>query len=178
MKKTKKFISLLMVTFLFAGSQLLNAQPKSANPVPDNCAKCVSGIPDLTDVQKQKIEDLNLAHTKDMTSLKNQMNEKDAHLKTLQTADKADMTAINKTIDEISALKADMMKKCTANRQSIRDLLTDKQKVVFDANCSKSKGGCCSHEGMGAGKDGKCCKGTSGKSCCPGGGKPESSEKK
>lgn len=155
-----------MVAFLFAGSQILNAQPKNATPEKDNCAKCINGISDLTDVQKQKIEDLKLAHTKAMTGFKNQMNEKNAHLKTLQSADKADMAAINKTIDEISAIKADMMKTCAANKQSIRSLLTDKQKIIFDANANK---GNCSHEGMGAGKDGSCsksCNHGSGKSCC------------
>ncbi|OFX36022.1 MAG: hypothetical protein A2X08_08185 [Bacteroidetes bacterium GWA2_32_17] len=166
MKKSKKLISLLMVAFLFVGSQLVYAQPKSTEPNPDNCKRCINGITDLTDVQKQKIEDLTLAHTKSMTGFKNQMNEKNAHLKTLQSADKADMTAINKTIDEISAIKGDMMKTCAANKQSIRALLTDKQKIVFDANANK---GGCSYNGMGAGKGGNCsksCNHGGGKSCC------------
>lgn len=170
MKKSKKLISLLMVAFLFVGSQLVNAQPKNATPEKDNCTKCINGIADLTDVQKQKIEALNLAHTKSMTGFKNQMNEKNAHLKTLQSADKADMTAINKTIDEISLIKADMMKACASNKQSIRSLLTDNQKITFDANANK---GGCSHEGMGAGNKGNC-----SKSCGHGGGKACCGEKK
>lgn len=170
MKNSKKLITMLMVAFLFVGSQLVNAQPKSTEPNPDNCKKCINGIADLTDVQKQKIEELTLAHTKSMTGFKNQMNEKNAHLKTLQSADKADMTAINKTIDEITAIKGDMMKTCAANKQSIRSLLTDKQKITFDANASK---GGCSHEGSG-----KCSKGAGGKSCCPGGEKHSCSGEK
>jgi len=146
----RKIVPMLLVAFLMIGSQSLKAQAKEESPTSNKGAKCTQGIPDLTDQQKQKIDDLCLAQTKEMTGLNNQMNEKYAHLKTLQTADKADMAAINKTIDEISALKADMMKKCSATRQSVRGLLTDKQKVAFDAN----KGGCCSH---GFGNEGGCC---------------------
>jgi hypothetical protein len=42
------------------------------------------------------------------------------------------MNAINSTIDEIAALRGQMMKLHMANRQEIRKLLTDKQRVIFD----------------------------------------------
>jgi len=154
--KNSKFVSLLLMAFFVASTQFIFAQPKSTNPEKDPCEKCFEGISDLTDVQKQKIEDLNLAHLKVITGLKNQMNEKNAHLKTLQSVDKPDMTAVNKTIDEITAIKADMMKKCASNKQSIRGLLTDNQKIVFDAKASK---GGCGHEG------GSYCKGHGAKGC-------------
>lgn len=157
MKKIQKLIPMLLVAFIMIGSQTVFAQEAE-----HKCEKgeCVKGISDLTDVQKQKIDELCLSHKKEMTGIKNQMNEKRAHLKTLQAADKADMTAINKTIDEISALNADLMKKGAANKQSIRALLTDNQKVVFDANAGKHGGAGCSH----GGGDAKC--GSSQKSGC------------
>lgn len=151
MRKIQRIIPMLLVAFIMIGSQTVFAQEKETA---HNCDKgeCVKGITDLTDVQKQKIDGLCLAHKKEMTSIKNQINEKRAHLKTLQAADKADMTAINKTIDEISALNADLMKKGAANKQSIRDLLTEKQKITFDANAGKHGGAGCSH----GGGDAKC----------------------
>ncbi len=166
----KNLIPFVLVAFLLAGNITLNAQTKDvskdAGPSAGSCnkeGKCMAGIPDLTDQQKQKIEDLCLANKKETTQIKNQMNEKQAHLKTLQGADKADMAAINKTIDEISGLKADLMKKCAATKQSIRELLNDKQKVAFDAkphdccggggskeNCNKGeKSNCSGHSGPG-----------------------------
>ncbi len=173
MKKIQKLIPMLLVAFIMVASQTVFAQDKEAG---HKCEKgeCVKGITDLTDVQKQKIDELCLAHKKDMTGTKNQIDEKRAHLKTLQAADKADMTAINKTIDEISALNAEQMKKGAAAKQSIRALLTDNQKIIFDANASKGGAGC-SH---GGGGDAKCSKGQGGKSCCPKGEQPGGCGKK
>ena len=90
------------------------------------------GIKGLSDEQKQKIEKLKTSHQKEMLQLKNQVCEKKSHLKTLETADNADLSAINKTIDEILVVKAQMMKKCAAHKQDIRKILTDDQRVKFD----------------------------------------------
>lgn len=141
------FIAFLMTAGLTANAQTTDAKPeanKSCCKKGDIGNKCMQNIPDLTEQQVQKIEELCLSTKKEINGIKNQMGEKQAHLKTLQDADKADMAAINKTIDEISVLKADMMKKHEATRQSIRNLLTEKQKTVFD---SKPMGGCNGGEG-------------------------------
>ena len=90
------------------------------------------GIKGLSDEQKQKIEKLKTSHQKEMLQLKNQVCEKKSHLKTLETADNADLSAIDKTIDEILVVKAEMMKKCAAHKQDIRKILTDDQRVRFD----------------------------------------------
>jgi len=163
----KKIIPLFLVAFIMITGQIVNAQtPNESAGAKASCCKkgdkedkCMQGIPDLTDQQKQKIEDLCLSTKKEMTGLKNQMGEKQAHLKTLQDADKADMAAINKTIDEISVLKADMMKKHEATRQSIRELLTEKQRIVFDAKPMDCCGGGEKGEMHGAPGAGGCCKG-------------------
>jgi Spy/CpxP family protein refolding chaperone len=169
----KKIIPLMLIAFLFFAGQTINAQTTDesadakASISKHDCKGqgCMKGIPDLTDQQKQKIEELCLATKKEMNGIKNLMGEKQAHLKTLQDADKADMVAINKTIDEISVLKADMMKKHEATRQTVRGLLTDKQKTIFDSNPK----GCCAG-GEGEEKCGKHGNQGKGGSCCPGGG--------
>jgi Spy/CpxP family protein refolding chaperone len=147
------FIAFLMTAGLSANSQTTDVKPdasKSCCKKGDKSNGCMQNIPDLTEQQVQKIEGLCLGTKKEMMGIKNQLAEKQAHLKTLQDVDKPDMTAINKTIDEISLLKADMMKKHAATRQSVRELLTEKQRIVFDA---KPMGGC--HGGEGAEKCGK-----------------------
>ena len=111
---------------------------------------CLNAIPDLTDEQKTKIEDLRTAHMKEMQNFRNQMREKRAHLITLQTADKVDMKAVNSTIDEMTALKNQQMKSNAAHRQEVRNLLTDSQKVYFDAHAGNRGHG----KGMGQGRRG------------------------
>lgn len=90
-------------------------------------------IPDLSQDQQDEIKKLRLEMTKETTSIRNQMAEKRARLNTLKAADKADMNAINKTIDEIAALEAQRMKAKASCDIKVRALLNDEQKVAFDS---------------------------------------------
>ena len=74
---------------------------------------------------------------KETLPIKNQIDEKKAHLKTVSSGDNVDVTAVNKTIDEIYSLKADMAKKREAFRQDVRKLLNDEQKLAFDLHHAK-----------------------------------------
>ncbi len=94
---------------------------------------CMAFIPDLTDTQKDKIESFRTNHLKNMTTMRNQMFEKRTKLRTLQTADNVNMVAVNSTIDEMSALRAKMQKERANHHQDIRSILTDDQRVYFDA---------------------------------------------
>ena len=141
--KTKKVITIttLLVAFiLFANvnsfAQYGKGQGKGMCMKENTCC----GIPDLTDEQETKIENLKTAHMKEMLPLKNQMGEKRAQLKTLTTADKVDMAAVNKKIDEIGSLKVEMMKKKEAHRQDVRALLNDNQRLYFDMHKGKGYG--------------------------------------
>ncbi len=87
----------------------------------------------LTAEQEQKIDDLRIKHLNEVTALQNEMNEKYARLRTLESANKPDMDAINKTIDEISSLKTQLMKKSAAHRAEVASLLTDEQRVLFNS---------------------------------------------
>lgn len=107
-------------------------------------------LPDLTEDQKSKIKDIFLTTMKEGLPIHNQIAEKEARLQTLSTAEKVDEKAINKTIDEISDLKATMMKKRMSSVQKVRALLTDDQRIIFDTHHkSMMKGG---HHGKGHGK--------------------------
>ena len=89
-------------------------------------------IPNLTEEQQTKIHGLRTAHMKAMLKYKNEINEKEARLNTLQTEDNADMDKIYKVIDEIGALETEVNKNKALLRQEIRKLLNDEQKVLFD----------------------------------------------
>jgi Spy/CpxP family protein refolding chaperone len=131
------------------------------------------GRPELTKEQQTKIGELRVTLQKDCLGLRNQIAEKRAHLKTISTADQPDMAAINKTIDEIYALRGEIAKKKAAFTQEIRKLLTPEQRLQFDLNHDKrGKGdredngggpGCqkqgegCQHHGQGCqNKEGGC----------------------
>jgi len=102
--------------------------------------KC-NKLPGITEEQKQKIRDLKTANLKPRTQLKNQIAEKRARLNTLQAGDEVDMKTINKTIDEMTALRAEMQKNMVALHQDIRKLLTDEQRAIYDSHKGKRKSG-------------------------------------
>ena len=105
-------------------------------------------IPDITDDQKTKIKAIRTETMKQMLPLKNQMNEIRAQKRTLSTASKVDMKAINKKIDEQTKVKAEMMKLRAKSMQDIRALLTDDQRIVFDMHSgNKGKANGHSHRG-------------------------------
>lgn len=91
-------------------------------------------IPDLTDSQKDKMETLRLDHMKAIQPLHNEIGEKQARLRTLQTADKVSMPEIDKVIEDIGQTRTEIMKLKAAHHQEIRSLLTDEQRVFFDAH--------------------------------------------
>jgi len=104
--------------------------------------KCM--IPDLTDQQKEKIEALRTSFMKEAMAVKNLIAEKQAKLNTLRTADKPNMSEINKIIEDIGSLRTKMMKMGESHRQKVRALLTDEQKVIFDKrHMSMKKGSGC-----------------------------------
>jgi len=96
-------------------------------------------IPDLTDAQKTQIKDMRTANMKEMLPLRNELQEKQAHKRTISTGDNVKMSEINKTIDEIGAIKTNMAKKRATHRQNIRKILTDNQRVFFDMHSGNNK---------------------------------------
>ena len=131
--KNKSLIITTMFIFLAAG---IFAQP---NKMQQNkkAQGMFMNIPDLTDAQKTKLKEMRTAHMKEIMPIKNQLKEKQAHLQTLQTSDKVNMTEINATIDEIGKLRTDMAKKHAAFRQEIRKILTDDQRTYYDMHAGK-----------------------------------------
>lgn len=95
----------------------------------------------LTEDQQAKLKELQLAHQKKVLPIKNAIAEKKAKLRTLETADNADMKAINALIDDISNQRSQLMKERANMQQDIRKMLTDEQRIIFD-----------SHQGFGRGR--------------------------
>ena len=97
-------------------------------------------LPDLTEEQSEQIENLRIEHLKVVKPIKNQLAEKKVQLKSLSTADKVEMSKINAKIEEVGALKTQLMKEKANHHQSIRKVLTEKQRVIFDNVPHKRQG--------------------------------------
>lgn len=87
----------------------------------------------LTDDQQEQISQLRTKHLKEVTPLRNELNEKRARLHTLQTAEKPNQKEIDKVIDEMATIRANIQKKGSAHRIAVSNLLTEEQKVVFNS---------------------------------------------
>lgn len=125
------FITTVCSIFLVTNSALAqNNQTKKITNVRVEQAQVVNPGNEankLTDDQKAKIKDMRIEHMKSIQTLKAQNAELTAHLKTLNIAEKPDNKAIFKTIDEITALRGDIMKRNITFEQSIKSLLTPEQ---------------------------------------------------
>ncbi|HLN53269.1 MAG TPA: periplasmic heavy metal sensor [Lentimicrobium sp.] len=109
-------------------------------------------LPGMTDVQKEEFTKARIEHQKIMRQMHALLQEQRAHLNTLRLADQPDQDAINKTIDEITATHAKLMKARESHLIDMRSKLTEEQKAFFDARHQRQgfgkgrfagRGGCC-----------------------------------
>ena len=148
MKKTK-FNVIIMLAIIFAS--FVSTQTMAQGQCPQHGKegmmegmgkgdKDMAFIKDLTPEQQKQISTLKLNLIKDRMALQNLIDEKKAHLKTISTGDNVDMAAVNKTVEELFALKGEMVKKHIAFQQEVRKLLTPEQRVIFDIHAGKGHG--------------------------------------
>lgn len=95
----------------------------------------------LTDAQKEAFKQSRLALQKALQPLRNELGEAEAHQKTLTTAERPDMAAINKNIEKIGALRVEMAKLQTKFHLEMRAQLTEEQRLKFDAFKHQKKAG-------------------------------------
>jgi len=86
----------------------------------------------LTEDQQTQMKSMMLKLQQDMLPIRNKIGENRAKLRTLSTVENADLKAINKVIDSNSQLTASMAKLRAANRQAVRNLLTEEQRIKYD----------------------------------------------
>jgi Spy/CpxP family protein refolding chaperone len=86
----------------------------------------------LTDAQKEAWKQSMMEAQKQIQPLRNELGEAKAHQKTLMTAEKPDMGAINKNIEKIGDIKVEIEKIQAAQRLKMRAQLTDEQLLKID----------------------------------------------
>jgi Spy/CpxP family protein refolding chaperone len=95
----------------------------------------------LTDAQKEAFKQSMLAMQKKMQPIRNELDEAEAHQKTLMTAEKPEMDAINKNIEKIGSLKTEMVKIQVNHRLEMRAQLSEEQRLKFDMMNGRMKHG-------------------------------------
>lgn len=89
-------------------------------------------IPNLTEEQSEQISELRTAHLSEMQSFRDQIDVNRAEHRALMRGG-GTLDEINSNIDERANVRSLMEKKRAAHLQSIRNLLTEEQRVWFDA---------------------------------------------
>lgn len=96
---------------------------------------------ELTDAQKEAFKKNRLEMQKQLQPIQNELGEAEAHQKTLMSAEKPDLAAINKNIEKIGSLRVEMAKIRAKNRLDMRAQLTEEQRLKMDAMKDKVKAG-------------------------------------
>ena len=92
---------------------------------------------DLSEEQKTQMQELRLEHYKSMKPLKNEMIELKAKEHSLISAEETDMKALNKVIDEQTALLNKMKKLQAEHRIEGKKVLTEEQQMLLEQRRSK-----------------------------------------
>ena len=144
---------ILMLAVLLGLTTVVIAQPRAreqGNPFPgpkhemqmDGQKGMMGNGLNLTDAQKEAFKQNRLGMQKQLLPIQNELGEAEAHQKTLMSAEKPDMAAINKNIEKIGSLRVEMAKIRTKNRLDMRAQLTEEQRLKLDAFKGKtSRGG-------------------------------------
>lgn len=128
-----KTIALLAVTLLMATGLDAVAQRGRGMDRRGGMEQVCPNIPDLTEEQRQDLMELRTGHLKEMQSFRDQIDINRAEYRALMRGDRTDMAAINANIDERGEIRSQMEKKQAGHHQAIRNLLTEEQRVWFDA---------------------------------------------
>ena len=101
----------------------------------------------LSDEQKTKLRAKKVAFLKKKLPAKAKMKTIKMELAVMSIADKPDQAAINKKIDELLALKKDLLRAKYAHIASVRKELKPDQQSMFDKwRLKKAKKGKCHHK--------------------------------
>lgn len=128
--KARIFFVIAMV-FIFATNSDVFAQ-RSQRGNQDGARACIN-IPELTQEQEAKIQAIRAERINQTTAHRAKMDELRASQRKLRLAENPNMAEIDKVIDQMASLRARHMKANAAHHQSIREVLTPEQRVMFDS---------------------------------------------
>lgn len=137
MKRLNLKIKLLLAIVAVSGISLgAVAQPPERGPMPHRSMAYGPGLPylDLTEEQQDQIKQLHLAFIKDVQPLRDEVKINRLKINTLMKNDDPDMQQIVSLVEADGKLLTQIQVKSIRHRIDVRNLLTDEQKIIFDAH--------------------------------------------
>jgi Spy/CpxP family protein refolding chaperone len=136
MKRIDNHFKLLVAIIVVLGISLsVMAQPSRKGPMPHRSMKAKSGLQylDLTEEQKDQIKTIHLANMKDVQPLKDEIKINRVKVDALLKKDDPDMKEIVSLVEANGKLITQIRVKSIEQKISVRSLLTDEQKIIYDA---------------------------------------------
>ncbi|MEE4176915.1 MAG: Spy/CpxP family protein refolding chaperone [Bacteroides sp.] len=131
--KNKLIFTLGLAILMFSATTVSAQRGRNFDRQRPEPRQAALNIDNLTAEQEAKIQSLRTAQLEQRLKFRNQMDELRARKQTLMTEKNPDMNAVNAVIDQMTTLRGEMAKQAVEHRQEIRNLLTDEQRVKFDA---------------------------------------------
>ena len=140
MKKLDWNFKILIAIIAVLGLSLsILAQPPHRGYMPRQSVGMGPGLLDLTEEQKEQIKEIRLAHVKDVQPLRDQVKINRAKINALLHQDDPDMDQIVSLVEENGELLVQLQVKSIEQKISVRSLLTDEQKTIFDSQGEKMR---------------------------------------
>jgi len=134
--RNKLFFTLGMALMLFSATTIFGQRGRNVErPRPEPRQECV--VENLTPEQEARIQQLRATQLERSLKHRAQMDELRARKRSLMLEKSPDMNAVNAVVDQMTALRGDMMKEAIKHRQDVRSQLTDEQRVQFDARAQR-----------------------------------------
>jgi Spy/CpxP family protein refolding chaperone len=134
--KNKLFFSIGLAILLLSATTVFGQRGRNAErPRNEPRQECL--VENLTPEQEAKIQQLRTAQLENRLKHRSQMDELRARQRTLMLEKNPDMNAVNAVVDQMTALRGEMMKEAIKHRQEVRSQLTDEQRVQFDARAPR-----------------------------------------
>jgi Spy/CpxP family protein refolding chaperone len=112
------------------------AQPPRRGPMPHRSMAHGHGLLylDMSEEQEQQVKQLRLAHVKDVQPLRDEVKINRLKINTLMKNDDPDMEQIVSLVEANGKLLTQIQIKSIRLKINVRNLLTDEQKIIFDAH--------------------------------------------
>ena len=140
MKKIDGNFKLLVAIIVVLGLSLsVMAQPNRRGNMAHRPMTDKSGLQmlDLTDAQKDQIKEIHLAHMKDIQPLRDEVKINRVKVDALLKKDVPDMKEIVSLVEANGKLLTQIQVKGIEQKINVRSLLTDEQKIMYDARSER-----------------------------------------
>jgi len=135
----RNFKLLVAIIFILGLSLSVMAQPNQRRQIPHQSMRAQSPLKflDLSEEQKDQIKEIHLAHMKDVQANRDEVKINRVKINAQLHNDDPDMKESVKLVEANGKLLTQIQVKSIQEKINVRLLLTDEQKIIFDAQGEK-----------------------------------------